>query len=147
MIDPSTLKLKSLPWVPLDAVSCLPESAGIYFVVDLSKRVQYIGQSKNVRKRWRKHLHFKRLAKTKGVKIAYLLLQDVELLTEVESAMIRYFDPPLNLTRPGYKRVNVTLDAETFEWLRTQVNQGASRTAIANKALYQFRKKWAWLYS
>jgi excinuclease UvrABC nuclease subunit len=41
-----------LPKIPLQAKELLPEYSGIYYVLDEAKIIWYIGQAKNIRKRW-----------------------------------------------------------------------------------------------
>lgn len=50
--DINPLTLSSLP---LEKRSQLPAVAGIYFVLNKNKQVQYIGRSVNIRRRWSGH--------------------------------------------------------------------------------------------
>ena len=98
-----TIDPRSLPSVPLKSKNRLPEYAGIYFAIDSLSTIQYIGRSVNIRDRWRGHHRCNQLESMSGVKIAYLLIDAPELLDHIESALIEYFDPPLNNARIEYK--------------------------------------------
>lgn len=103
MIDPQSLDLKTLPWLPLEERSKLPKLTGIYFAVDSSDKAQYIGKATNLRSRWESHHKYEELSSIKDVRIAYLFIDAVELLTDIETSLIKWFNPPLNelLTSPS----------------------------------------------
>lgn len=94
MIDVSAIKLSELPFVDLSDRSLLPATPCIYFALH-GEVVQYVGKSVNPRQRWASHHRFDQLSETGGVKIAYLSCP-IEVLSEVEQALIEWFDPPLN---------------------------------------------------
>lgn len=48
-------ELNLLPSVSFDNLDELPEYSGIYFVIDSSDRIIYIGQSENILNRWKNH--------------------------------------------------------------------------------------------
>ncbi|MEO1444981.1 MAG: helix-turn-helix domain-containing protein [Cyanobacteria bacterium J06635_11] len=96
MINPSGLQLDTLPWLPLDARSAFPRQPAIYFAIDSKDSVQYIGRSIDPRQRWSQHHCYEQLSDMSGVRIAYLFV-DADLLTSVETALIEWFDPPLNV--------------------------------------------------
>lgn len=97
MINPSSIDLKSLPWLPLTEKAAFPKQAAIYFAIDSQGCVQYIGRSVNVRARWGNHHKFNQLDAIGNVKIAYLFVDLPELLPQIETALIEYFQPPLNI--------------------------------------------------
>jgi putative transcriptional regulator len=97
MLDPSSLDLSVLPWVPLEATAGFPSKPGIYFAIDSNKVVQYVGRSNNVRGRWRTHHRYDQLQAIGNVRIIYLFVNDPKLLPAVETALIEWFDPPLNV--------------------------------------------------
>ncbi|MDF5716340.1 MAG: GIY-YIG nuclease family protein [Rhizonema sp. NSF051] len=101
MINPSTIDLKSLPWLPLDEKTAFPQKSAIYFAIDSTGVVQYIGRSVNVRNRWGKHHKYNELNQIGSIKIAYLFVDIPELLPEIEQALIWYFNPPLNTVKVG----------------------------------------------
>jgi len=96
MINPSTLDLKTLPWLPLTEKSAFPKQAAIYFAIDSLGCVQYIGRSVNVRARWGSHHKYSTLNNLGNVKVAYLFVDMPELLPQIETALIKYFKPCLN---------------------------------------------------
>ncbi len=99
MINPAEIDFSSLPWVSLDKADELPSAPGIYFAIDSFDQIQYIGRSSNVRGRWKSHHRYDDLAAIGGVRIVYLFVQAPELLSQVEAALIDWFDPPLNVAR------------------------------------------------
>ena len=100
MINPSELKLDTLPWLPLEARSAFPRQPAIYFAIDSEGTVQYVGRSVDPKRRWVQHHHYEELAALDGIRIAYLFT-DADLLPIVEAALIEFFDPPLNIWRPS----------------------------------------------
>lgn len=103
MIDPQTINPLTLPSVSLNNKSQLPSTPCIYFAIDGSGVVQYIGQSANPALRWVKHHRHSLLAEMHCVRIAYLSV-DADLLLRVERALIEYFEPPLNQLRGKTER-------------------------------------------
>lgn len=93
-IDPSTLRA-----LPLASRRQFPETTCIYFAIDSLGAVQYIGQSVNLRQRWAGHHRREHLEGLGGVRIAWIEISDRAFLNEIESALIDWFDPPLNSTR------------------------------------------------
>lgn len=95
MINPSEIDLFSLPCLPLEKKSLLPAIPCVYFAIDSQGIVQYIGQTKNLKKRWELHHKGIDLALLGGVKISYLCVE-LSLLEKLESAFIHLFKPPFN---------------------------------------------------
>ena len=116
MINPSEIDIASLPALPLCERSNLPTSPAIYFAIDSLGKIQYIGQSSNPRRRWSQHHKHGDLEVICGVKIAYLEVSDASLLRSIESALIQWFDPPLNgwttQPNPGYTKVVRTIEID-----------------------------------
>ena len=96
MIKPQEIDLESLPSVLLKDKDDLPRFAGIYFAIDDKDKIQYIGCTKNIKRRWSRHQRYAELEKLGNVKIAYLLVDSFDLLPRIESALIHWFNPPLN---------------------------------------------------
>lgn len=96
MINPSEIDFSSLPWLPLDAKSAFPQNPAIYFAIDSQGVVQYIGRSVNPRKRWANHHKYQELETIGSIKIVYLFIDSPELLPQIESALILWFNPALN---------------------------------------------------
>ena len=95
MVNPQSLNLNSLPWLPLEEKTAFPRKSAIYFAIDSLGAVQYIGRSVNVRQRWGNHHKYDELANVGNIKIAYLFVDAVVLLPEIEAALIDWFDQPL----------------------------------------------------
>jgi len=95
MIEVKNIDPLALPFVPLPDHRLLPEHPSIYFAIDAAGVVQYIGQSINLRQRWSQHHRFNQLKVLGGIRIAYLSC-DVDLLWQIEEALIAYFQPVLN---------------------------------------------------
>ena len=97
MIDPNAINPLLLPSVALGNRSCLPNTPCIYFAIDSLGQIQYIGRSINPCQRWNGHHRYNELSEMRGVKIAYFSVDSAELLPSIESALIQWFDPPLNV--------------------------------------------------
>jgi len=97
MIDPNAINPFLLPSVALENRSCLPNTPCIYFAIDSLGQIQYIGRSINPCQRWNGHHRYNELSEMRGVKIAYFSVDSAELLPSIESALIQWFDPPLNI--------------------------------------------------
>ena len=97
MINPGTLDLSTLPSVPLESKSELPNKSAIYFAIDSLNNIQYIGKSVNLKQRWYGHHRLSQLDAIGNVRIAYLFM-DEDLLDSVEAALIDWFKPALNAT-------------------------------------------------
>jgi len=95
MINPATVDPAALPSVALADRRSLPAEPCIYFAIDGQGVVQYIGRSVNISKRWENHHRYRALSPMQGARIAYMHV-DVDLLPQVESALIEWFNPPLN---------------------------------------------------
>jgi len=97
MINPSEVNLSELPWLPLEAKSAFPRQSSIYFAIDSLGTVQYIGRSVDPKIRWAGHHRYIELQEIGSIKISYLFVDSPELLPAIESALIDWFDPPLNV--------------------------------------------------
>ena len=106
MINPETLDLTSLPWLPLEEKSAFPKKSAIYFAIDSLGTIQYIGRSLDVHQRWLNHHKYKTLNDIGNIKIAYLFIDAVELLPEIEAALIDWFNPPLNISHRYKTKAN-----------------------------------------
>lgn len=88
---------KDFPSVPLEAIRFLPTSSGIYFALS-NQRVLYIGQSANIRDRWRNHNKYNELSLWENVRI-HFCPSDGRPLLEQEAEWINAFSPILNTIR------------------------------------------------
>ncbi len=94
--EPESINLSTLASVLFEERSQLPESSGVYFVVDDKGIVKYIGRAKNLNFRWIQHHRIPQLKAMDSIKIAYLVVDDLSLLKEIEKALIEWFNPELN---------------------------------------------------
>ncbi|HEY9598423.1 MAG TPA: helix-turn-helix domain-containing protein [Cyanophyceae cyanobacterium] len=74
----------------------MPSIAGIYFAIDSSGRIQYIGRSVNLRQRWLAHHKKAQLGQIGEISLVWLEVSETWLLPEIESALIDWFKPLLN---------------------------------------------------
>jgi excinuclease UvrABC nuclease subunit len=76
----------------------LPQVSGIYKVLDANKKVIYIGQAKNIYKRWQNGHH--KIAEILAICGTNAYIEWVEipqwLLNRAENAAISFYQPPLN---------------------------------------------------
>lgn len=91
----NTINPAALPSLPLAERKALPDAPAIYLVL-AGDAVLYVGQAINVRQRWAVHHRLKQLNAHGGCRIAWMQVDDVSLLDEMERACIAYYDPPLN---------------------------------------------------
>lgn len=90
--------IKKLAKVLLGDHSNLPDSPGIYFALDASNRVWYVGISTtSLRDRHAQHEKLTSFKANKVQHIAYHTWTDVQELHEWELGFIQKFDPPLNM--------------------------------------------------
>jgi DNA-binding Xre family transcriptional regulator len=101
MINPSEVDISALPWLPLEEKLAFPQQPAIYFAIDALGNIQYIGRSANPKQRWSNHHRFGDLNSIGKIRIAYLFA-DSDLLSSIESALIDWFDPPLNVAKPFF---------------------------------------------
>jgi hypothetical protein len=105
------LELTQLPSVPLVQRINLPSYPGIYFALDATNRVLYIGQASNLLSRWQGQSHHRieqlmRLNKKSPVRIAWLDCSDhPTLLTAMETHYIAAYNPLLNRTQVPPKKI------------------------------------------
>lgn len=106
MIDLTAESVLLLPFVLLADRKNLPHESGIYFVVDSSGSILYVGKGVNLAKRWNKNGHQKLqdLLQFEGVKIHWLSVLESESLQRLEASLIRRFNPPLNVMKPDPRK-------------------------------------------
>ena len=77
----------------------LPEEPGLYFVTSRKGSILYIGQSQNMRRRWRKGHHQTLPCMRAGAH--YIYYQYTTEPHDIEPLYIDEFRPPLNNTGPS----------------------------------------------
>jgi hypothetical protein len=110
VIDPSSITPTALPSVALAERATLPAQGGIYFALH-SDTVLYVGQaSTSFQQRWAVHHRLQQLTGYEGCRIAWLHVDDVSLLDDLEQACIDHLQPVLNGTDiPGRKKAQITV--------------------------------------
>lgn len=116
-----TVNPLTLPSLPLLDRRNLPDCPAVYFVLN-GERILYIGKSVNLAQRWAAHHHWSLLSKLDAdVRIAWLECSEVELLAEIESALIKQLKPELNGGKRRHltpsKKVNLTLPDVVYDEL------------------------------
>jgi len=84
-----------LPSVRYDNKAKLPVISGIYFVIDNSDKILYIGQAVNIKSRWYYHHRKYEFKERKNIRTAWLEV-DREHLRKAESILLDIHHPPLN---------------------------------------------------
>ena len=102
-------ELNQLPHVEFSKKDRLPETAGIYFVVDKNQKIWYIGQAQNLRSRWVGHHRTNQIKKINAkseVKLFwYCCEKDEDTLTQLENYFINKYYPILNQTKVEAKEI------------------------------------------
>lgn len=96
MIVLDELRLEDLPFVALQNRHYLPSEPCVYLAIAKDGQVLYVGKSENLKQRWKNHQQHQALSVMEEVKIAYIRA-DAELLNSLESALIQWHKPPLNI--------------------------------------------------
>ncbi|BAZ36703.1 XRE family transcriptional regulator (plasmid) [Calothrix sp. NIES-4101] len=129
-VDPLTL-----PSLPLGERKQLPSCPAIYFVME-SDRILYIGKTINLAQRLAVHSRQKQFASFGAIHIAWHECSDIDMLGQIETALIKYFKPLLNGTKnpDASKRVNLTLPNLVYKELQAWAEYQGRPTA--NLAAY-----------
>lgn len=100
-----------LPHISLKSRTLLPEESGIYYVVDETSIIWYIGKAKNLRTRWTGDSHHRldqlQKQRKKQFTIYYELLPE-SLLDLIEQERIEHYSPQLNGTQVKAKKLRPT---------------------------------------
>lgn len=104
MIDPTTLDVSKLPWLPIHVCEAFPKSPAIYFAIDDNNLIWYVGRTIDSCRRFQSHHKINEMGLCGVSKIAFLFFNDSIVLPEVEAILIKYFKPNLNLSIPVEER-------------------------------------------
>ncbi|WGV29214.1 hypothetical protein [Halotia branconii] len=85
-----------LPSVLLGDRAALPSVPAIYFCIDVYDRILYIDATLNLNQRWIAHQQHASLAAILDVRIAWLVVDEPEVLQGIKQTMIEYWEPKLN---------------------------------------------------
>lgn len=100
-----------LPKVSLQAKQLLPEYSGIYYVLDETNVVWYIGKAKNIHKRWQGKTHHRIYQlKAQRRKQFYIYYEPISRtnLDNIEQQRIKKYQPHLNASPVRAKKVRPT---------------------------------------
>jgi hypothetical protein len=105
------IAILELPKVSLQAKELLPEYSGIYYVLDEVDKIWYIGQAKNIRKRWQGKTHH-RIYQLEVQKKHHFTIYHEQVtefnLNNIEKQRIEKYQPHLNATPVKTKNVRPT---------------------------------------
>ncbi|AUT00883.1 hypothetical protein CLI64_11010 [Nostoc sp. CENA543] len=105
----------------------LPEQPSVYFVLDVSGQILYIGQTRNLKESWAKHQRLRQLESLGLVSIAWVGCEESEL-GSLETSLVEILKPKLNdQPRPHETTVAVRLPHSELELL-TEYAQKTNRT-------------------
>ena len=103
MIDPKSIDIFALPWLPIEVRSTFPRVPAIYFAMGSGSNLLYIGMTHDLKTRWANHHRYEELREREVEKIAYYFPNlrrsipvDRDELARLEKYYICKFDPPLN---------------------------------------------------
>lgn len=88
--------------IPITELTSLPQCSGVYKVLDSQKNVIYVGQAKNIHKRWNNgHHKLSKIIAEYGID-SYIDWVEVPewLLNRTENAAISFYKPQLNSKTP-----------------------------------------------
>jgi excinuclease UvrABC nuclease subunit len=115
----------TLPSLSLRERRSLPECAAVYFVLNSNDEILYIGGTVNLFQRWLTHHRCDQLTNMgDGIRITWLECSEPGLLPEIETALIKHFQPTLNRTpipvsaMPSKVTVTVVLTKEEKDRLQ-----------------------------
>jgi hypothetical protein len=106
--DTAILELSN---ISLKTKELLPEYSGIYYVLDGTQKIWYIGQAKNIRKRWQGKAHhriYQLEAQTKNYFTIYYEPVSESQLNNVEKQRIEKYHPHLNASPVKTKNIRPT---------------------------------------
>lgn len=98
MIKFNSINPYELICVPLENRHLLPDVRGVYFAIDNSNTIQYIGRSENINIRWKNETHhrYNELSRIQNVRLAYIEIPSTDCIEIIEDNLITKFKPVLN---------------------------------------------------
>jgi predicted GIY-YIG superfamily endonuclease len=107
----TTEDILQLPHIGLNSRALLPEQSGIYYVLDETSIIWYIGQAQNLRSRWAGDSHHRlyqlQKQRKKQLTIYYELVAKSQL-DAIEQQRIENYNPQLNGTKVKKKNLHPT---------------------------------------
>ncbi len=93
---PETIVIDALPSLALTERVQLPNESALYFVLNATNEVLYLGRAKSLKARWRNHHRLADFMQKTDVRIAWVTVSDHYLLPALEDACLAYFQPTFN---------------------------------------------------
>jgi len=99
--------LLALPTQPVTSWKSFPAVPCVYWIVDSQFYVLYVGDTVNLRLRWKKHRSSKPILEKPdtGCQICWFLAEDSKVRNNLETASIHFFCPPWNRQREYMKEL------------------------------------------
>lgn len=89
------IDIMKLPSLSINDLKELPKLPGIYFVIE-GNIIHYIGRTKCLYERWKKHQRLNLYALNANISLAWLIVSNHRMLPAIESACIAFFHPKDN---------------------------------------------------
>ena len=93
---PDEIIVSELPSVAFADRRAMPAIAAIYFVLDSDRNVIYIGKAQSLNHRWVQHHRKSQVKSVTNARIAWLRVDNPDILNAIERDCITQFRPPLN---------------------------------------------------
>jgi hypothetical protein len=94
--DITTVNITALPWVAANNLNALPPRSGLYFIVDETADLLYLGQSIHLKNRLTSGHHKLSFLRTVGCQRIYWLPVAEDHLVQMEGHAIQHFKPRWN---------------------------------------------------
>jgi hypothetical protein len=91
--------LPALPALSLVDRGLLPDCPAVYFVLDETCTVLYVGYTASLRDRWKNHHRLESFRQLEPIRIAWLAVDDAARLSTFEQDFIEQLNPPFNVQR------------------------------------------------
>lgn len=95
-MQPDDFDFSALPALPIDMRFLFPHVPCVYFALDGSGKILYIGRAENFYRRWINHHRYRQLMSMGSIKIAWFTCPFVMALPELERSLILHYAPSLN---------------------------------------------------
>ena len=125
-MNSETVDPLALPSLPLVTRGELPNCPAIYFVLN-GDAVLYIGRTNNLYQRWIAHHRWHQLKAMSGdIRIAWLQCGDAKRLSDIETALIKHFQPSLNQTKVEGESISI----KTMVYLPLELREALKHVAV-----------------
>jgi hypothetical protein len=127
------IDVTNLPFVAFADRNQIPHASAVYFVLDETDSVIYVGRSVDIRNRWRGHHLLAELRHLEGIRIAWYQPERGGLLAEIEAVCIDRFSPRLNMVGGARRRFAVQVLQRVGLPVRMPVDLKRSLEVIAGQ--------------